>query len=268
MIFNYSDYISFLSKKVGSHGARTGHKQQLAKAMGCQQTYLSKVLNKQAHISLEQAIGAAEHFGFSSEETEYLLCLVSQARAGTNKLKNHYKQKTKALQLKMLAVENQVNVDEFLSPEQQRIYYSHWAYAGTHVAVALKQCTDVETVAKLLQLTRERAAEIVEYLLQTGLVVISKGQLVPGPTHIHLKKNSPDVIKNHTNWRLKALESISDSSPNDFHYTVVASLSKNDVNYFKGQLIEWVKEFLSKVETSKEETIYCQTIDFFRVEKD
>jgi transcriptional regulator with XRE-family HTH domain len=265
MIYKYSDYLKFLSTKIGGAGSRTGLKSKLAQAIGCQQTYLSKVLKGNADFSLEQAIAAANFFELSSEETEFFILLVSHNRASTSQLKQFYGKQISDYQNKMLSVESTTEIKEFLSRENQQIYYSNWYYMAFHIAVSLSSIRNIEDLAKHFDLDRSKTAEITEFLLTTGLVKLDKKRLAPGPTHIHLKKGSPDLLKHHTNWRLKALNSVSKSGPESFHYTVVASLSQSDAKELRAKLVEWVEDFLDSIETSPEETIYCHNLDFFKV---
>ncbi len=265
MIYKYSDYLKFLSSKIGSSGSRTGLKSKLAHAIGCQQTYLSKVLKGGADLSPEQAFAAAHFFELSTEETEFFILLVSYARASTPELKRFYGGQIKDYQEKMLSVEETTAIKEFLNREDQQIYYSNWYYMAFHIAVSLSSVRTIEDLAKHFDLDRSKAAEITEFLLSTGLVKLERKRLVPGPTHIHLKKGSPDLLKHHTNWRLKALNSVSKGAPENFHYTVVASLSESDAKELRAKLVEWVEDFLETVESSSVETIYCHNLDFFKV---
>ena len=267
IIFKYNSYLKFLSDRVGQSGARTGLKAKLAQAMDCQQTYLSKVFKGEAHLSLEQAMGATKFFEMNDQETDYFLLLVSYARAGEPSLKKFYLSKMKAYQDRMTSVESQTEIKEHLNREDQQIYYSNWYYMAFHIAVSLKSCGSVEELAEAFDIERPQASEIVDFLLRTGLIQLHRNRLAPGPTHIHLKKGTPDLLKHHTNWRLQALNSVTNSQRDNFHYTVVASLSEKDARELRIRLVEWVESFLKTIESSPEETIFCHNIDFFRVLK-
>lgn len=267
MIFKFDSYLAYLSEKVGRQGTRTGQKSLLAKALNCQQPYITKVLKGEADISLEQAHSAAEFFNMTEAETDYFLVLVNIARAGTRELKDHYLKRAHELREKMVAVEEHLQLKENLSLEQQQVYYSSWHFMAAHMAVSLKKCDSIEDVCRLLDVERELGANIVEFLLITGLVRVEKNKLVLGPTHTHLSKESPEILKNHTNWRLKALDTVTNRKPENFHYSVVVSLSEKDAKLLKAKMVEWVAQFLKIIEPSQEETIFCHTLDFFRVVK-
>src|SRR5438876_832579 len=136
MIYKHTHYLAYLREAVGQKGARTGHKGVLAEAIGCQKTYLSKVLNGDADLSLEQALKACEHFRLSEDESQYFMLLVSHARAGDTTLRQHFKKQIEQMRSKNVAVEQKIKVGEFITEKDQQVYYGHWYYMAAHIAVA------------------------------------------------------------------------------------------------------------------------------------
>ncbi len=75
-LFEYLSYKTYLkaaleNKPSGGHGFRS----KIAAALGCQVSYISQVLNKEAHFSLEQAEALNSLLGHTDEESEFFSCL-------------------------------------------------------------------------------------------------------------------------------------------------------------------------------------------------
>ncbi|MNY59358.1 hypothetical protein D3C86_1957950 [compost metagenome] len=54
---------------------------------------------------------------------------------------------------------------------------------------------------------------------------------------------------------------------NELHYSGVVSLSSSDILKIKDQLLETIKKNIDVIKDSKEEELYCITIDFFDLKK-
>ncbi|MGZ3723793.1 MAG: DUF4423 domain-containing protein, partial [Bdellovibrionales bacterium] len=109
--------------------------------------------------------------------------------------------------------------------------------------------------------------EAVDFLLSVGLAEFRDGRYVIGPSHIHLGHDTTDINKHHMNWRVQAMDSLIRTNATDLHYSVVFSLSAKDAEKLKERLIATIKANLEDVGPSKEEVLYCSSIDFFEVKK-
>ena len=93
-IFDYTDYKKYLKDGL-KQKPKSGHgfKSAMASAIHCQSAYISRVLNGDAHFSLEQAYALNGFLGHSEEEAEFFILLVSYARAGTQPLERFFLRK-------------------------------------------------------------------------------------------------------------------------------------------------------------------------------
>src|SRR5688500_3076235 len=90
-LFTYSDYKAYLRDWIRAHPHRgRGIKSRLARTAGCQVAYLSRVIERDAHLSLEQAMSLQGPLGHGRGEAKYFLLLVELARAGTQSLRAHF----------------------------------------------------------------------------------------------------------------------------------------------------------------------------------
>jgi hypothetical protein len=67
--------------------------------------------------------------------------------------------------------------------------------------------------------------------------------------------------------RLQAIESMDQEDVLDLHYSAVVSLSEKDVRAIKEKILEHIKENVSQIRDSKEEKLYCYTVDFFNLRR-
>lgn len=116
-----------------------------------------------------------------------------------------------------------------------------------------------------LQLPAEIISEAIDFLESRGLLVGQGGRYRIGPRHLHLANHSPYINKHHTNWRLRALHAMDTPQHNDLHYSVVVTLSKDDVIKLKSNIVDMIQENMKVVKDSKEECTLAVGIDFFQI---
>ena len=117
-----------------------------------------------------------------------------------------------------------------------------------------------------LGLKPEVVSRVLEFLVDNGLISYDKGKYSMGQTNIHLGKDSTNIHKHHSNWRTRSLQSLDNlQDTNDLHYTVAGSMSRTTALELKERFIQLIQENLKTISTSKEEVLYCNTIDFFEV---
>jgi len=104
-----------------------------------------------------------------------------------------------------------------------------------------------------------------DFLESRGLVSASGERYKMGTRHLHLSHDSPSIRHHHTNWRLRTLNAIDAAKPDDMHYSVVVSLSRNDVRKIKEQVLEMIQRNMQTVAESPEECVFATAIDFFEL---
>lgn len=152
-----------------------------------------------------------------------------------------------------------------LSLEDQATYYSHWFYGCIHVLLSIPDLQTKDALAAKLGLPGKKVGEVLQFLVDKGLALKDGQSYKIGPRHLHLPENSPLVVKNHSDWRTRALVSLGNPLPEDMHYSVVFTLSREDVEKIRARLVQLVVENLKIVAPSKEECAYAFTMDFFEI---
>ncbi len=73
------------------------------------------------------------------------------------------------------------------------------------------------------------------------------------------------IGQHHTNWRLRAISSLSKGVPDDLHYSSVITISKKDALRIREELIDKIKDLKTVIKDSVEEKLYSLNLDFFEV---
>lgn len=265
-IFEFSHYRPFLRARLEAAGSR-GSKASIAQAMGVQATYVSQVLQENAHLSLEQAEAANSFLKHTTQEAHFFLLLVQKDRAGTKTLRDYFqKQMDELLKARMVLTER-LGKSQQLEEKDRSWYYASWIPSAVHIATTIPTLRTIDSLSSALQLPSEKILETLEHLERVGLVRKEGVEFHPGVQQIRLGNDSHHILKHHTNWRLQAMNSLEREKLNELHYSGVVSLSAQDVVRVKDLLLESIKNNINIIKESKEEELYCLTMDFFDLKR-
>jgi len=259
-IFEFKSYKQYLIYHLGTLGRRKGLKSALAKAINCQPTYISQILNGHAQMSLEQAEAANRFLNHTEEESHFFLLLVQFEKAGTKPLANYFNNQLQRALNERMVLTKRVGKAKVLSKIDQSEYYSSWTYAAIHIATTISELNSPNKIASFFNLNIQIVNKVLSFLINRRL--ISKGpdgSFDSGDVTVRLGNNSPNIIKHHTNWRLFAIDALEKETINDLHYSGIVSLSEKDA--FK------IKDSIKVIKDSKEEELFCLNLDFFNTKK-
>lgn len=266
-LFESVDYKAYLCSRVGEAGQRKGVKSAMARALNCQPTYITSVLYSSANLSLEQAEALNSFFAHTKEESQFFLLMVSRDRAGTQTLKAHFQEQCDQILKSRLILTKRLGQHNPLNEQSRGQFYSSWHYLAVQIAVTIPEYQDHESLAKALDLPSNLIAEVLQFLCETSLVEKRGSKFFPTTTQIRLGNDSHHIRKHHTNWRIKALESLDRESLTDLHYSGIVSLSEADVVVIKDTLLRQLKANLKIIAESKEQKLYVLNLDFFNLTK-
>ena len=266
-VFEFQDYKAYLREFAGI-GQRKGLRLKMAAAAKCQHTYVSSVLNGAADFSLEQADHVSEFMGHSKEEKHFFLLLVQKGRAGNRKLVGYFQEQIEGIKKQRLNLVHRLGKEHLLTELQQARYYSSWIYAAVHIALSIPRLQDRQRLSEFLQVPAAKVSEVIEFLLRCGLLAEENGRYLFGPTQIRLGNDSTQIVKHHTNWRNRAVESLERESERDLHYSGVYSVSRVDALRIKNQLLEDIKRCQKILRESAEEELFSFNVDFFSLKVD
>jgi uncharacterized protein (TIGR02147 family) len=265
-IFEYNDYKLYLEEKIISLPSKgRGVKLKIAEHLHCQNTYVSQVLNGEPHFSLEQGAKLNDFFDHTKEESKFFLLLLHLARAQSLELKNFYREEIQALIIKNSDLKKRTNVKMSLKEKDQDIYYSSWLFSAIHILVTIKEFQTVSQIAKKLNLSKDKTQEILGFLTESGLVQKEGIVYSAGPTRIHLSKDSPHINRHHTNWRIRAINSIDLNLSTDLHFSNVVSMGDKDIVKVREIFIKAIAEARNIIKDSPEEKLHSICVDFFEI---
>lgn len=265
-LFDHLNYKEYLSDRLNDKApGNLVNRSRLAKAIGCQPSYVSRVINEDAHLSLEQAHAANIYLQHSEEESHYFLLLVEWARAGTPALKSHLEKFAKLQREQILNLKKRLKIEPHLSGEDQITYYSSWHYAAIHTSIGIPGYETIEKVADRFQISRQRVSEVVDFLVQVGLISIKNSKYVAGIARLHLGNDSDLISRHHLNWRMQAVRSLEHIKTDDLHYSSVVSISEKDLLRIKSELVKAIERAKGIVKDSDEEVVCCFSVDLFRI---
>ncbi len=264
-VFECRSYIEFLKNYISALPKQgRGTQTLLASAIGCQQTYLSKVLAGKAELSVDQGYEACRYFGLSAAETDYFVTLLLLNRASTPNTKAYLEKKLNQILRSHHNLRERFNKSINLDAKAMATYYSDWSYAAIHVLTSIPGFRTPEAIARRLHLSMKHVQEVLEFLIRVNLVTKKDVQFTMSKKSIHLGSDNPLISNHHRNWRLRALNELKSSADN-LHYSSVITCSKADMNKIKEVLIKAIEEVRKLVEGSGEETICSYGIDFFEL---
>ena len=263
-LFEYSAYKTYLRDLIENQPKKgRGIRLKLAQAVGCQQTYISQILNGHVDLNLEQAGKVNRFFGHSKEESHFFMLLVQWARSGDQETRKYFQEQIDSERTQRLMIKNRLGLAPGLSYSDQVTYYSAWYYSAVHILLTLPDFRTKQTISSQLGLSISKTNEILDFLVSTGLADQRGDQYFTGQAQIHLGNDSKLIVRHHTNWRLRAMHSLDQEKKEDLHYSGVFSLAASDVTKIKSMVVRYVEEIVSVVKTSKEEKLAAFCVDFF-----
>lgn len=270
-IYEFSDYKKFILHWIEqTPNQGRGQRIKLAEAIGCQTPFITHVLSGSYHLSIEQAEACSRWLGLTSEDAEYFMLLVLKQRSSTKSSADFFQKQLNQKKSEHNILQKRIQVEQGLAPEIQNQYYSHWDYAAVHMALLNPQNRTAETLENLLGLHRSRINMILQFLLQAQIIEVenkkgSSPQFIVKNPMVHLEKHSPVLSQHHTNFRLKAIDQIRESSADQVHYSGVISLSRKDFEWVSSQLAQFLEDIGKKLKNSADEELAILNFDWFNL---
>lgn len=265
-VFEYLDYKKYLNDWIESRSsAGRGERSRIADALRCHVAYISRVLNGDAHLSLEQAHMLNNHLSHVAEEADFFLLLVLHARAGTADLQNYYIAKLRSEIERKSVLKNRLEYRKQLPEVDQTTYFSAWYYAAIHLLISIPEFQTKETLARYLRLPAKRVGQVLQFLTTSGLAMEKNGKYQTGRTSIHLGNDSPMIAKHHTNWRMQAIQALERERADELHYSSAVTIAREHVPELRKILISAIEQIRKITKTSPEECLYCYSLDLFEI---
>ncbi len=240
---------------------------KLSEHLNVHPSMISQVLTGNKDFSEEQMILVCEFLGLPPLESQYLLVSLQHERAGSYKLKDYFQNLRNEIKKKALQVSERVHKNRTLSDAEKAIFYSSWIYPTVHLLTTLDQKPRFDEICERLNLSPEKAREVLDFLMDLDMVVETNGTYSSGPVATHLEKKSPHLVKHHTNWRLKAIQYAEVLSNEELMYSANISVSRKDFKLIREEFMATIQKFIGIVQKSPAEDIAQFNLDFFWIKK-
>lgn len=263
-IFEFSDYRRYLKAWIEqARQAKTSNLSRLAEVAQVHPTFLSHVLTGTKELSLEQAAFVSEHLQHTKLEQDYFFTLIQLDRAGTSNLKKYWQEKKAAIEAEKNRVGQRFHKHRELTDEQRTTFYSSWMYVAAWVCTAIDGGQTLSQIAERFHISRNRAEEILLFLVQCGICNEDDGVFSIGETHVHVPNESPHVTKHHVNWRMRGIQRMDTRDSKELFFTSPMSISHEDFAEIREKLMVAIQDIINTAKESPAEDLFCLNIDFF-----
>ncbi len=265
-IYDFQDYKLFVNDWIKSL-PKKGHGEfrRLSTHLGVSTTMISQVFRGDKHLSLEMACEIAEFLGLNNDEIDYFLLLVDYNRSGSHKLSNQLFKQIQSRQQKAKKLENRIRKDIELSEEAKTEYYSNWYYCAIWLLSSIDGFNDVTSISKKLNISRQQAQKIIDFLVDNQLCSYEKSKLTNGSKSVFIGANHPLVTKHHMNFRSLALQKMLFADDDQLFFTGPMSLSKSVSEKIRKELPNFIENIKKMVTSEDPEVTRCLNIDYFEI---
>ncbi len=267
-IFNYSHYKSYLKDYIAALPKNgRGEIGKMAAAIDMHPTLMSMVISADRDFTYEQAFSLAEYLELTDLESEYLLLLIQHERAGTQKLKKHFKAKLEKIKSDSNKIANRFEHETKLNDQERSIFYSSWIFSAIRLFCSTSDDgKSLQEISERFMLPRQRIVEAIGFMLKSGLIVEHANNYKMGISRTYLENNSPHLPRHHMNWRAKAIQKSDHVQEDELMFTFPMSISRKDFSKVRETLAEALKEISRVVKDSPAEEVGCLNIDLFWIE--
>lgn len=264
-IFSYKDYRSYIRQYIRQLPKKgRGELSKIAGHLQINTTLLSQIMSGLREFTSEQAYALSHYLAHTELEAEYFSLMVQISKAGNTQYKQHLEKKLALIQNESLKLAKRINSTKNLSEENRSIFYSSWIYSAIHLYTSIHdEGVRLEDVVKRFGLTRNKAVEILQFLVGAGLCRYDNNLYSMSIANTFLEFGSPHLIKHHANWRVMSLQKSEKLTPEELMYSGQFSLSKKDFLELRELLTEFLKKANAIVKDSKAEDIANLNIDLY-----
>lgn len=262
-IYNYSSYRQYMF----DHLSATGKRGQLTKAaarLGCQTSFLSRVIGEELHLTPDHAFKLARFLGLSGDEQTYFLKLVDFERAGDPDYQSFLKSQLAELKKRNSEIGPRTRREDKVFSGLSTKYFSGWVYGAIHFLTCIPEFQTVAPMAKRLSLAEAQVKDVLRDLERMGFVRRQGARWIYQAGEFHLERTSPLVILHHQNWRQKAILDAQNFERQNIHYTTILTLSRSDAERIHGLILDFITELNQIAAPSNPEDELIFTCDFFR----
>lgn len=261
---NYKDFLKSLISHLPNNGR--GVKSSIANFIGCQPTYISRVLEGDSHLTLEQASLVADFFKLPGEERIYFFNQIQYARAGSESLRTHFLKQLKLQQKKLIDISQNISETDELNADFKDGYYESWLPSAIHILLTIENLSSVEALSTHLGVSEQKISETLSFLVKAGLVSTDGFNHTTTQLRIHTPEHSRHTLQHHMNWRLKTLSKLQEQGTNeDLHYSSVVTADEKTIREIRADIVKSLVKHKALIKDAPAKQGYCFNMDLFRI---
>jgi hypothetical protein len=245
--------------------------QAMANHCRIQKTYLSKVINHDAHLNADQLYLAMDYVGLNEEAQEFVLLLAELEKTQIPQRRAILEIQVKHRQDDKLKTEAHLDVrPESMPIEQMAEYFLDPLMQVIHMHLTIKKfALSPAKIAESLPIDIHALNRRLMALEQMGIIAF-RGNRDPATRvdllrdNLHLPQNSFLQNSYASRMRLKAVERMEGLAEDQaYRFSVVFSASSKTKKQIHASFLNWLKETQAAVKSSREESVYQMNFDLF-----
>lgn len=262
-LYSVKDYRQFLRARLNEK--KWGSITRFAEAIACQRSHVSRVLSGENELTPEQALAACRFWSLPDAESDFFCWLVDLSRAGTPELRRKLEGKLAQARREREDLAHRLGHERLGVEEREVLYYSAWYWSALHIMTSIERYQTSQSMAEKLMIPKALVEFCLSQMSEMGMVKFERGRWKFASTSLHLPKSSPLIGMHHQNWRSRAVMDTQSRSSDGVHYTVVQSLSLDDFNKLKAEVLRLIESYNRIAEPSEPEELVSLCCDFFRL---
>lgn len=266
-VFDFNSYKLFL-KDVIVKMKRPRLMTDLAKAAGCNRTYLSQVLSGKSNLTADHIVNLATTLSMDEDESDFFLLLLLKDRSVNASAEKKLQERIERARVQRLKyIKRQ---DPHLKPIRATDsgllrYQSDWRYAAATFLTFLPHTQTIPSITERLGLSMSETSRLLHELVgmkiirQQGERYINSGSVLERPS------TGPMADLYHKTWRSRVIDRIGRSD--GIHISLTLAVSERDAVTLRKNILNFINTNRKMVYDSKpKEETYAYCCDFFRLD--
>lgn len=245
--------------------------QAMAEACRIQKTYLSKVLNREGHLSEDQLYLALDYLGLDDEERDFALLLMAWEKAHVVKRKNELHRRLAEIRRRKMRTEESIQVQATTTkPEVLTAYYLDPMFQVIHMAMTVKRWARQPLgLGEVLGLKETVIRSYLHGLAEMGILRYREVRGIPAEVEVlrdnlHLPQESTLHPAYATQMRLQAIQKLTRSrGEKETRFSVVFSSDPKARENIQRGFLTWLKSVQKQVQEGTETDVYQLNFDLF-----
>jgi len=267
-IYDYTDYKKFIKDWVETQknlGISITF-QDLAREMRIQKTYLSRVLNSDAHLNADQIFHLCESFNLSQQEERYAQLLLGYQRCQISERKTKLYAEIIKIQNFHLKTDHRLKKTAIMNStqsEQEEDYFLNSWNQVVHIGLLIPRFRKKpEVLRESLGLSPKHFQEILSLLERIQVIESTKKEIKVLRDSIHLPRKSKHFWSWYNQISTSSRERFRNkANEDDLNFSVTFTANKETATYLKQKFLEFLEEAQEKVLDSPSRELYQMNFD-------